>query len=356
MVRATPLWFAAPAAAGLVLLSACGFMPGSTSVGTVEVVEAPLRRTVVASGRVSSAVQVQLGALISGRVAATPVEPGAQVRKGDLLLQLQDDSQIAASQQAQASLRQAQLQLDEAERQHRRQRELSAKGIISASQFETETNRLDLARVQIEASRAAVRQTLAQLAETAITAPADGVLLRRDVETGDLVQPGVAVLSMAVRGPVEVRVDVDERYLATLALGQQATIIADAYPAQPFGAVVSEIAPVIDRQRGTVEVKLSVAEPPAFLLNDMTASAEIVVAEVPDALLLPVAAVRAADADAWVWRVVGTTVQRQSVTLGLRGREHIEIRTGLAAGEQVVAEGVDLREGQRVKPAPTGTR
>jgi HlyD family secretion protein len=301
-------------------------------------------------------VQVQLGALISARVAATPVEAGARVHQGALLLQLQDAAQAAALQQAQVSLTQARLQLDEVERQYRRMQALSAKGIVSASQFDAESSRRDLARNQLDGSRAALAQAQAQLAETTITAPADGVLLRRDVEVGDLVQPGVAVLSLAVGGPVEVRVDADERYLAALAVGQPATVIADAYPDRPFGAVVSEIAPVVDRQAGTVELKLAVAEPPDFLLNDMTASAEIVVGESLRALLLPITAIRVADPDAWVWRVVDGTALRQPVTLGLKGRDQVEILSGLVPGEPVVADAADVEEGERVRPVPGGAR
>jgi HlyD family secretion protein len=335
-------------------LAGCDHLAGGPAVTLVEVQEAPLRKTVVASGRVSSAVQVQLGALISGRVAATPVDAGANVGQGALLLRLQDAAETAALRQPGLCLAQAQLQLEEAERQFKRAQELSARGMVSQSQFETEKNRVDLARNQIQVSRAAIDLAQAQLAETAIRAPAEGVLLRREVEVGDLVKPGAPVMTLAVKGPVEVRVDADERHLAELALGQQATVIADAYPDRPFAAVVTEIAPLVDRQRGTVEVKLAVTTPPAFLRNDMTASAEIRIAEQAQALLLPATAVQDADGEAWVWRVVDGAVQRQAVTVGLRDRELIQIRSGLAAGEQVVAGTATLQDGQRVRRAGNG--
>lgn len=338
------------AAAALVLVLARAWPGRALPLEIVAVEETTLRQTVVAAGRVSSAVQVQVGALITGRVERTPVAAGAAVRRGELLLQLEPAAEHAALGQADAAVEQARLQVDEAERQLRRYRELAAARAISAAQLDSEGNRLELARSQLQNSRAARDSARARLAETSIRAPADGILLRRDVEIGDLVQPGKPVLVLAVRGPVQVRVNVDERHLASLHLGQPATIVADAYPDRPFGAVVGEIAPLVDRQNGTVEVRLAVPEPPAFVLNDMTASAEIVVAQAEHALVVPAAALQQGEDGAWVWRVAEGQARRQPVTVGLRGSSRVQIADGLRAGERLVGQAVALREGQAVEP------
>ena len=95
----------------------------------------------------------------------------------------------------------------------------------------------------------------------------DGRVLLRKVEPGQIVQPGSALLSLALAGPTELVAQVDERFLDQLQPGQAASEVADAFPAQPFAAQLRSLAPAVDAQRGSVEVKLTPQqEPPAGAL------------------------------------------------------------------------------------------
>ncbi|WP_280554508.1 efflux RND transporter periplasmic adaptor subunit [Halomonas sp. 25-S5] len=109
----------------------------------------------------------------------------------------------------------------------------------------------------------------AGLAKTVVRSEVAGTVLTRDVEPGDLVQPGRVLFTIALSGATEIRVPLDERNLALLALQQDAMAVADAYPQRPFPACVSFIAPSIDPQRGTVEIRLAVDPVPDVLRQDM---------------------------------------------------------------------------------------
>ena len=187
-----------------------------------------------------------------------------------------------------------------------------------------------------------------------------GRVLTRDVEPGDLVQPGKVLFTVARDGDTEIRVPLDEKNLAYLALEQPAVVLADAYPQRPFTARLSFLAPRVDPERGTVEAHLSVAPVPVFLREDMTVSVTIQTGSRERALALPNDALTAIQGSrAQVVRVHQGKLQRVDVELGLRGTVLSEISAGLAAGDLVLVDpATGLLEGTRIRtvnsPMPSG--
>jgi HlyD family secretion protein len=196
-----------------------------------------------------------------------------------------------------------------------------------------------------------VAQAEARAAQSHITAATAATVLTRAVEPGDLVQPGRTMLVLARDGETQLSVQPDEKNLAELRLHQSALASADAFPQQHFAAVVSYIAPSVDPQRGTVEVRFTVAEPPPYLRPDMTVSVNIEVGRRPAALVVPKEAVQELGAEAsWVFVLREGRLEKRRVELGLRDERVVELRSGLADGEQVVLpRGAALKSGQRVR-------
>jgi HlyD family secretion protein len=363
----------------------------------VVVEQRTLVRTLQFSARVASQTRVDVGSTVTGRVQAVLVDEGAAVKQDDVLLRLESQELVAALDQAQAAERQAaarlvglrgtgrvsaQAAVSQAEAAARaaqagweRTNQLVAQGFLSgAAQDEARRTRdvaqaqLDSARAQqrasgergadqaqaeaqLAAAQAASQAARAKLAQTELLAPADGRVLLREVEPGQIVQPGKALLGLALAGPVQIVAQVDERFLEQLRVGQTASVVADAYAAQRFDARVLSIAPSVDAQRGSIEVKLALlAAAPAFLREDMTLSVEVETARVNGARVLPLAALRASGADgsATVLVVEAGRAKERSVRLGLRTLEAAEVVDGLAEGEQVLVGGA-LRAGQRVR-------
>ncbi|OAL82573.1 MULTISPECIES: efflux RND transporter periplasmic adaptor subunit [unclassified Acinetobacter] len=348
----------------------------------------PLVQNVVASGRVTTVARTQIGSEITGVVLETRVKEGDKVKPGDLLVVLKSDELLAQVKQAElaltdlakvkrpqaeAELASAKAQLDQASREAARRRAAGV-GILSAEEIEqaVETERVarnnfETARLKAEAlasgqvEEASLRQQLAvaqaQLAKAKIRSTVAGTVLTRDVEPGDLVQPGQTLFTLALNGNTEIRVPLDERNLPQLALEQTATVIADAYPDQSFPARISFIAPSIDPQRGTVEVRLIVNPVPDFLRQDMTVSVNVETARRERALAIPNDALSSIKGDkAVVITIHDGKIKHGQVSLGLRGLTMSEVVSGLKAGDQVLVNAdSSLKDGARVRVEPQKT-
>jgi HlyD family secretion protein len=366
-------------------------------VSTAIASTADIEQHVVASGRVRVVTRIQLSAQIAGRVERVRVVEGRRVTSGELLLQLEDAEARAAVAQAKAAVnqaagrveqlrkvgavvtseasRQASTNLSRAESELARVEALAAAGAVAQADVDDARRNVELARAQKSAadvqqtasaprgidssiamdalveSQARLAGATARLAQTRVVAPQDGIILSRAVEPGATVRAGDTLFEMAADGDTQLAIEPDERNLAWIRLGQTARASADAYPHVIFDAEVDYIAPSIDPQRGSVEVRLRVPEPPPFLRPDMTVSVDLTVASKSGVLAVPSDAVRgAATPTPWVAVVENGRVARQDVTLGIRGDGSTEIVSGLDEGAEVVlSTDVTLAEGQRVR-------
>ena len=308
-------------------------------VGTVRVARRDVVQSVVASGRVATPNRVDIGSQVSGTVEKVPVAEGETVKAGQTLILIESSEARANEAQAVATLANARAQLE-------RNRRLNAQGFVGKSVLDDSVRNYEVARTQLEAARA-------KLAYARIVAPVDGTLIARDVERGEMVQAGKTLLVLAPAGETQIVLQIDERNLARLKLGQKALASADAYPEQRFAAEVVYINPGIDAQRGTVEVKLRVPQPPAYLRQDMTASVDIEIERRNATLALPAEAVRdASGASPWVLLARDGRAVRTAVKVGMRGEGWVEILGGLGEGDRVVpASNPRIKAGKRLRPA-----
>jgi HlyD family secretion protein len=368
-------------------------------VQTEAVQRRDLLQTVVASGRVETPHRVNIGAQITGTVARVPVTEGQTVKAGDVLVELVGTELQSAQRQAkqavvqaqnrlrqmnelqgpvlQQTLRQAQASLDTAQASWQRNQALFEQGFIGQAALDESRKALALADAQVRAAQQQVTSTRAGGAEhslalgavaeaqanaetvnakaryAVIQAPASGQLIGRNVEVGDVVQAGKVLMTLSPEGAMQLVVQIDEKNLRLMALGQQALASADAYPQQPFKAQVAYINPGINAQTGAVEIKLDVLEPQQNLKQDMTVSVDLVVARKPQVLALQVGRVNEiSGASPWVWLVQAGHVVRRPVRLGLRGGAWVEVLEGLREGDAVITSPTALREGQRVRVQP----
>jgi HlyD family secretion protein len=391
--------------AALVVIGLGAVFGVRSALGPIVPVITPVRRElvqkVVASGRVRGPSQIDLGSVMMGKAVQVSVEEGQHVKTGELLIQLasaEAEAQVAQARatlaQAQArfallrrvssstaseSLRQASLAADSAEKELERSRTLAASGAISTNDLDHAQQARDLAVSQranastlaissaaggsdyavalatVNQAQAALRASESRLADTRIVAPADGVVLERIVEPGSVVQPGAPLLVLAKDGATQLEVEPDEKSLAFVSKGQPALASADAFPTRIFTAQVTTIAPSIDRKRGTVKVKLSVADPPPNLLPDMTISVSIEVDRRANALVVPAEAVRDLSSPTpWVFVVRGSRAERHDVQIGITGEGMVEILGGVNEGEPIIPISAGLiKAGARVRTKPT---
>jgi HlyD family secretion protein len=372
-------------------------------LGPEVITETVLRRdfvqTVVASGHVEAPHRMDVGVQITGTVLRIPVGEGQLVKAGDLLVELEAAELTATGRQADVAvvqaqarlrqlqevqgpvaaqtLRQAQANLVNVRAALARSQDLFGRGFISQAA-------LDDARKAVESADAQVLATQKQLDTTApngsdralalanvagaqanaqaaqartgyavVKAPVAGTLIARNVEVGDVVQPGKVLMTLSPQGRTQLVVAIDEKNLALLALGQEALASADAYPTQRFAAALAYINPGVNAATGAVEVKLDVATPPTVLKQDMTVSVDIEVARRARALIVPLATVHDVETQPWVLRLEGRRAMRQPVQLGLRSAGVAEVLGGLAEGDAVLSGSATVKPGARVRAVPS---
>jgi HlyD family secretion protein len=323
----------------------------SPQLAAVDMRYAPLLRTLQFSARVASLSRVDVGSTLTGRVARVAVAEGAQVRAGEVLVALETDELRAALAQAMAAERQAGATLQAAMATLRRVQQLVAQGFYSPAQLDDTQRAADVALAQQGSVRAATAAARARLAQAAVLAPTDARVLTRDVEPGQIVQPGKALMSLALAGPPQLTAQVDERFLDQLQPGQKAAVVADAFADQRFAARVLSIAPAVDAQRGAIEVKFALEQQaPVFLREDMTLSVEVETGRRERALVLPLSALRTQPSAATATVLVADAgrAQERKLRLGLRTLDAAEVLEGLAEGETVLLGG-SVRAGERVR-------
>lgn len=368
----------------------------------------PLVRSVQFSARVAALARVDVGSTLTARVLQVLVREGDRVRAGDALVQLEADEWLAALRQAQAAqaqasarlqglrstgrsqaqavLAQAQAGVAAASADMARTQQLVSQGFLSPARLDESSRALTVAQAlqasataqwqanaesshetgtdlaqalaQLEQARAATQSAQARLAQTVLRAPADALVLTRLAEPGQIVQPGRALLTLALVGATQIKAQVDERFLAQLRPGQPAAVVADAFADQRLAAHVLSIAPAVDAQRGAVEVTLALdGDAPAFLREDMTLSVEVETARRAAVLAVPLAALRAPagasvhadEAEVLLAQDGRATLRR--VRLGVRNLQAAEVSEGLRAGD-VVLLGSTLQPGARVRVRP----
>ena len=399
-------------AAGLLWL---GAGPQAVEVARVTAIETKEAVTVlVAGGYVVAHHKIQLGSKVVGRVAWIGVEKGDRVKKDQVLVRLDNTEYRAQVEQARGALqateaRLAQLQtgsrpeeiqqararadeteanLRNAQTNYDRTRGLDRDGVVSKQELDRARDQLDMARAQaeqahknyelvhqgprreeidqgralVEQARGALRYYETMLDATEIRSPIDGTVLERLVETGEMVttmfvgETGAksSVVSLADLNDLQVEVDISQTEFARVSLGQPCAVVPDAFPDRRYRAVVAEIAPQANRQKATVQVKVQVKNPDAYLRPEMNARVSF---EDPRAgqasvrqLLAPRSALFQADGKSAVMAVENGRAVIKPVTAGEEMGGSVRIASGLNGDETlVVGSPAALKSGQRLR-------
>ncbi|MCA2997303.1 MAG: efflux RND transporter periplasmic adaptor subunit [Rhodocyclaceae bacterium] len=369
-----------------------------TRVSTITVTQRELVRTIVATGRVVSPHRVGVGTQIVGTVARVPVAEGQTVSADQALIELENAELRAAVSQADATVmqakarlrqlreatvpvadearRQAEVTADSARTQLKRQQDLFKQGFIGQAVLDDARKAVDLAEAQLRSAseqlksfqptgsdsalaqaalaqaEASAEAARARLRYAVVRAPSAGVLISRDVEPGDAVQPGKTLMTLSPSGETQLVVLIDEKNLAALAVGQRALASADAFADRRFPTELVYINPGVDPQRGSVEVKLRVPNPPDYLRQDMTVSVDIEVARRVGAVLVPTHALReVSGGKPWVLVAEAGHARKRAVELGMISNGVTEVKRGLSPGEEVIPVASPINEGSRLRVA-----
>ena len=295
-----------------------------------KVVRLRIEDDALAVGTLRSRQGVMLRPEVSGRIARLSFGDGQRVRRGQLLVQLDDILQVA-------QVRQAEAQAGIARTNLQRNRELVAQNFVSQSVVDQSAAALEVAMAQVALSKA-------QLERMKILAPFDGVAGIRSVNIGDYVKDGADLVNIEDTSQVWVDFRLPERYLARLKTGQPVEVVLDAMPGRTFKGQVDALDSQLDANGRSLLVRARLANPDGVLRTGMFARTRTLFAVRENALVVPEEALVPQGGKQFLIKVVdgpkGDKVsQRLEASLGVRVPGKVEILAGVAEGDLVVTAG-----------------
>lgn len=322
-------------------------VPGSPAQPvSVEVAKVQLMRLsddAQAVGSLRSRQGVMLRPEVSGRITELNFRDGERVRKGRLLVQFDDQLQLAQVKQSRAELSIAQAN-------HKRNQELLAQNFVSQRSLDESAANLEVAQAKLALSQA----TAARLK---IVAPFDGIAGIRNVNVGDYLKDGTDIVNLEDIDTVYVDYRLPERFQTLLKRGQKATVELDALPGRRFEAQVQAVDPLIDTNGRSIGVRASINNQQLLLRPGMFARVSTVFGVREQARVIPEEAIVPQGGKVFVIKLVpgadnDTLVsKRVEVKLGIRRPGQVEIVDGLKDGDTVVTAGQQRlqRDGSPVK-------
>jgi len=375
--------------------------PVAVDVTTAPAIMRELPRFFEASGSLAGDQQTDVAPSIAGKVTAVGVELGSYVRRGQMLVRLDDvDSKLRVEQaqaqldQAKAALRQAEekvgvrpgqnfdvnrvpevanarVALELAEKNLRRAEKLIESGDVSRSNYDQQRAQRDQLKEVYEAALSLARQNFAAVAtaranvanaETQlglarrnlsyalVFSPIDGYVAERTADLGEYVSPSSKVATIVRINPLRIRIDVPEQAIPEVSVGQSVSVTTSAWPDKNFSGRIARISPSVSANSRTLTVEAEVENSSGVLKPGQFASVRILQSRPQPAVLVPVRAVKTESGVSRVFVIKDGHAQQRLVQLGQTEGDLIEVKGGIGADEQVATSNVDqLSDGIPVK-------
>ena len=375
--------------------------PAPVVVTTAAAIKRDLPRFFEATGSLAGDQQTDVAPQTSGKVVAVGVDIGSPVRRGQMLVRLDDaelklrvDQAVAQVGQAKAALRQAEekiglrpgqafdpnrvaevaaakVALDLAEKNLRRAEKLIESGDVSRSFYDEQRARRDQLKEQYDVAVAQARQNYAgvdvartnvanaeaqlglarkNLSYANIPAPIDGFVSERPAEIGEYVSPQQKVATIVRTNPLRIRIDIPEQAIPEVRVGQSVSITTSAWPDRNFSGRVARIAPNVSAESRTLTVEAEIENSSGALKPGQFATVRILQERAEPAVLIPARAVMTEAGVSRVYVIKDGRAEQRLVQTGQTEGDLIEIKSGVAADELVATSGLEqLSDGIAVK-------
>lgn len=299
-------------------------------------VRGPAVQAVYATGNVEAAYWAKVTPFAKGRIEEICACEGKKVERGEILARLDD-------REMRAQLNELKARETFLAEELKRYSRLLERRVISEKSYESAASE----RAQVLSAIAGAKERLDQ---RVLRSPMDGVVLRRDGEVGEVVQPGEILFWVGKPRPLRITAEVDEEDIPLVKIGLRALLKADAFPDKVLEGQVDQITPKGDPTNKSYRVRIALPDDTPLMMG-MTTEINIVVHEVPDALLIPATAVR----NRQVWVVAGGKARRKQVQVGIAGDARIQILSGLGENDLVINNPpAGLVDGARVRALGAG--
>ncbi len=292
-------------------------------------------QAVYATGIVEPSVSIPIAPRVAGHLVELRVDEGAQVKKGQILARLEDVN-------LQHAVEQLRAQESWTKQLYDRTQTVLTKGVATVAER-------DKTFADWQSAKAARQKAETEQKFMWLTAPADGVVMRRDGEIGQFIAVNQPLMQLAAKAPLRITADVDEEDIAKVQVGQEVIIRADAFPDQLITGKVNEMTPKGDPTTRSYRVRIGFPTD-APLRSGMTTDTNIVIERHANASLLPATAVMRDKDQQHVWVVRDGRLHKTPVKLGISGDRQVEVLSGLQPADVVVDVAIpEYVEGRRVK-------
>lgn len=333
-----------------------------TQFKTVKIQKGEITQMVTATGNVNPVTTIIIGTRVSGTIVALYADYNSQVKKGQLIAEIDPtpfENELKQSEadllNSKATLFKAEVTLKDAERTLKRKQELFNRELIARSElddaetaYSTARAQHEIALAQVKKAEAGLRQARTNLGYTKIVSPVTGVVIAKNVEVGQTVAASFQTPTLFTIAPdltkMQVDTNVDEADISKIKVGMEASFTVDAYPDRKFKGTVSQIrlSPTVTQNVVTYNVVISVDNSHLLLKPGMTANVTFVVESKKGVVKIPNAALRFKMPDSPPSKQQGVWVIRDGKPV------RVNVRTGISDGEWTELIEGDIKEGEEV--------
>ncbi len=359
----------------------------SFELDTYTVEPTSLSELVTATGTMESVTSVDVGTQVTGIISNLFVDFNDQVKKGQLIAEIDKTVLQSELQSADATLASARATYEYTKKNYERDKALHAEKLISDYEYQTTQKDYEVARMAYEKSQADRVRAAKNLTYAEITSPIDGIVVSREVEEGQTVVSNMNVASLYVIADLDhmqVVGDVDEADIGQVKVGQHVTFTVDAYPDDTFTGTVTQVRinPTTTNNVVTYEVIVSTTNPDHKLIPGMTANLSIYTLQLEDALAVPLKALKfepmqdgdesdlpspqplKGKAENTVWVERDGKLVETAVTLGMKNSVYQQILSGIKRGDKIALQYEERKQGGNEKktqenpfmPKPPGAK
>jgi len=375
--------------------------PAAVDVTTAQAITRDLPRFFEATGSLAGDQQTDVAPSIAGKVVAVGVDLGSYVKRGQMIVRLDDvDSKLRVGQaqaqveQAKAALRQAEekvglrpdqafdpnrvpevenarVALELAEKNLRRSEKLIESGDVSRSAYDQQKAQRDQLKEQYESALSMARQNYAAvrtaranvanaesqlgLARRALSyalvfSPIDGYVAERSADLGEYVSPTTKVATVVRIDPLQIRIDIPEQAIPEVRVGQSVSVTTSAWPDKNFSGRIARISPNVTASSRTLSVEADIENSGGVLKPGQFATVRILQSRSEPAVLIPARAVQTESGVSRVFVIKDGHAEQRLVQLGQAESDLVEVKSGVAAGEQVATSNIDqMSDGMAVR-------
>lgn len=313
--------------------------PLAVTTASVKQIQKP--NTLQLTGTVEGLTSAIISSRFAGKVDQVFVEDGQAVQKGATLLTLDTVELANAVRIAQNNIRQTEANFNTAQADYQRYDNLFAKNAVTKQQLESAQARMITSRTEVDNAYANLNNAQKQIADGSILSPVSGVVANKAANIGQVVSPGVTLLTVEQIDQIYVVVNVEQKDIAAAKLGAAVAVAVDAYPGQAFKGTVAVINPVAGSESRMFRVKIKVDNPEQLLKPGMFAQATLTSGEPKTVLAIPRTAMMTQKGLYYVYVAANGHAQKMLVETGDLIGDLIEVKKGLQPGMAVVIDNLD---------------